>query len=199
MGIAHVLEDFGSSELTSQSTIEISEVGFEEKRLEAFEQGYKAGWDDAIKAQADDQTRVASDFALNLQDLSFTYQEALGSLTKAMSPLFALIVNKVLPQMAQATLGVHVVEQLTEMARSEAEQPIEIVVSPENAPSIRILAERDLAMPIVITEEDSLGDGQVFLRFGATEREVNLDQVLNGISDAVDAFFYQAEPELKHG
>ncbi|MEP2029518.1 MAG: hypothetical protein ABJI96_12530 [Paracoccaceae bacterium] len=174
-------------------------MALEEKRLESFEQGYKAGWDDAIKAQGDDQTRVAADFARNMQDLSFTYHDAFNQLTKALQPLLTQVVEKVLPDLAHATLGMQVVEQITDIAKTQAGQPVEIVVSPINAKSISALAEQELGMPIAIVEEASLGEGQVFLRFGQVEREINLDQVLGGISDAVDAFFHQTEQEMNHG
>lgn len=199
MGLANVLEDFGSYHAAPDATINLSDVALEEQRLEAFEQGYKAGWDDAITAQGDDQTRVSADFARNMQDLSFTYHDAFNQLTKALQPLLTQVVTKVLPQMAQATLGAQVVEQLTEMARTEAGAPVEVVVSPANAPSITALAEQDLGLPITIVEEASLGEGQVYLRFGEAEREINLDQVLGGISEAVDAFFHQTEQEMSHG
>jgi hypothetical protein len=48
----------------------------EEAKVASFEQGYKAGWDDAVAAQSEDQTRIRADLARNLQSLSFTYQEA---------------------------------------------------------------------------------------------------------------------------
>lgn len=199
MGLARILEDFGTYDPAPDARFELSDVALEEQRLEAFEQGYKAGWDDAIKAQGDDQTRVAADFARNMQDLSFTYHDASNQLTKALNPLLTQVVEKVLPELAHATLGMQVVEQITDMAKTQAGQPVEIVVSPTNATSISALAEQELGMPISIVEESSLGEGQVYLRFGQVEREINLDQVLGGISDAVDAFFHQTEQELNHG
>ncbi|MEP1933381.1 MAG: hypothetical protein ABJV68_28760 [Paracoccaceae bacterium] len=199
MRLERILEDFGTYDPATDAKIELSDVALEEKRLESFEQGYKAGWDDAIKAQGDDQTRVAADFARNMQDLSFTYHDAFNQLTKALQPLLTQVVEKVLPDLAHATLGMQVVEQITDIAKTQAGQPVEIVVSPINAKSISALAEQELGMPIAIVEEASLGEGQVFLRFGQVEREINLDQVLGGISDAVDAFFHQTEQEMNHG
>jgi hypothetical protein len=35
----------------------------------SFEQGYSAGWDDAVAAQQDDQGRIRTDLARNLQSL----------------------------------------------------------------------------------------------------------------------------------
>ena len=199
MGIAQILEDFGSHEITSDTHIELSDVAFEEKRLDAFEQGYKAGWDDAVQAQSDDKSRVSADFARNLQELSFTYHEALNHLTRAMTPLLTQIVNKVLPQIAHATLGAQVTEQLNDIACSQAEQPVEIVTAPQNVAALHSLLQRDISMPVSIAEDASFGEGQVCIRFGGYEREINIDPVLDGISEAVHAFLHQTEEDRRHG
>lgn len=197
--LSQILEDFGSGAVGSDTSLELSDVAFEEKRLDAFEQGYKAGWDDAVQAQSDDKMRISADFARNLQELSFTYHEALNHVTKSMSPLFNQIVNKILPQMAHATLGVRVVELLNDVARTEAEQPVELATAPKNAAALHALLAQSVPMPISITEEASLGEGQVCIRFGSAEREIDIDPVLAGIAQAVQAFLHQAEEVSSYG
>jgi flagellar biosynthesis/type III secretory pathway protein FliH len=198
-GLAQVLEDFGTFSASEGARVELSDVALEEQRLQSFEQGYTAGWDDAIKAQSDDKTRVSADLAQNLQDLSFTYRDAINRMSRALKPLLTQVVNKILPKLAHDTLGAQVVEQLTEMVGTQTELPIEIVVSPENSAALRVLLEQETSMPVAIIDEPSLGAGQVYIRFGTVEREINLDIVLGGISEAVDAFFHQVEQEMTHG
>ena len=55
MSIAHLLEDFG--ETHAHAPIAMDDVSLEDERLEAFEAGYQAGWDDAVKAQTEDARR----------------------------------------------------------------------------------------------------------------------------------------------
>lgn len=198
MSISHLLEDFGSSSFQSQSG-GTTEVLKEEQRLEAFEQGYKAGWDDANKAQSDSASQISTEFARNLQDLSFTYHEAFSHVMKAMNPLLQQIVEAVLPAMAQQTLGARVVEQLLNMARTHGEQPASITVSPANLAAMESILEQEMPFPVQVTEDSSMGEGQVELRFGQTEQEIEMDEVLAGIGQAVAGFFQQHEKELKHG
>ena len=199
MGLAQFLPDFGTVDDSAEAQVAISDVALEEQRLDAFEKGYTAGWDDAIKAQADDKSRITQDFARNLGDLSFTYHEAYSHLTKALGPLLSQIVNKVLPKLAQATLGAHIVDQLTEMGLSEAEQTVEIVVAPDSAEALNAILTENAAMPVRIVEEPTLAEGQVYMRFAASERELNMKDVLEGIQDAVHAFLHQTQDGQSHG
>lgn len=198
MSIAHLLEDFGTARQKS-SVVSLSDVDFEEEKLEAFENGYTAGWDDAVKSQSEDQTKVSSDFARNLQDLSFTYHEAHSHVIKAMNPLLQQIVEAVLPEVAHKTIGLRVVEQLREMARGQAGQTVEIRVAPANVAAMEKLIDQELAFPVGVSEDPALGEGQAYMRFGTSERQIDLDEVLAGIGQAVAGFFHETKKEKKNG
>lgn len=198
MPISHLLEDFGSPSFQAQSN-GTTELLKEEQRLEAFEQGYKAGWDDASKAQSDSASQISAEFARNLQDLSFTYHEAFAHVMKAMNPLLQQVVEAVLPSLAHQTLGAQVVEQLMELARANGEQPASITVAPENRAAIENILEQEMPFPVDVKEDPAMGEGQVDLRFGQTEQAIELDDVLAGIGQAVAGFFQQHEKEMKHG
>ena len=91
----------------------VTQLGaIEEAKLAAYEQGYKAGWDDAAAAQSEDQTRIRADLARNLQQLSFTYQEARAHILKAVEPLLEEMVNRRLPDTARETLAPLVLERM---------------------------------------------------------------------------------------
>jgi hypothetical protein len=51
------LEEF-ESPLEPVDAADASQLVLEEVRLEAFESGYRAGWDDAMTAQAEEQNRL---------------------------------------------------------------------------------------------------------------------------------------------
>ena len=75
-------------------------AGAEDARLASFEDGYKAGWDDAIAAQDKETARIRADFARSLEDLGFTYTEAHRHVLNAIEPLLRDMVCKVMPRMA---------------------------------------------------------------------------------------------------
>ena len=66
----------------------------EEAKVASFEQGYSAGWDDAVAAQQGDQGRIRADLARNLQSLSFTFQDARSHVLQSIKPLILEMVNR---------------------------------------------------------------------------------------------------------
>ena len=187
MGISHLLEDFGAGRV--QDMADLGEGALEDLRLDAYEDGYKAGWDDAVTAQEGDTRRISSDFAGNLANLSFTYEEALQGMLRDLRPLLEEMVSKVLPPLAQDSLGPRISELLLAAAQDGAKPPIEIVAAPEHAEMLERLCEETGTLRVSLKSEPTLGPGQVHLSFGTREHELNLDRLLSDISDAVATFF----------
>ncbi|MDW3180400.1 ABC transporter ATP-binding protein [Roseobacter sp.] len=199
MSLSHRYRNFGGVKPSDAPREEISSEVTEDQQLQSFENGYQAGWDDAVKAQADSVAKISAEFGQNLQDMSFTYHEALSKLTSSMKPVMAEIVDKLLPPLTRDSLGMHIVDQLMEMIKEQPNQPIQIVVAPSQVETIQDLAEGKLTDPFEVVAEQSLGDGQAFVRIGSVERSIDLDAVLAGIGKAIAAFFHEAEQEKENG
>ena len=76
----------------------------EDIRLNAYEKGYVAGWEDNGKqADADDSTRRAA-IERQVEQLSFTYHEARGHVLKSLEPLFAAMIETLLPAMTRSSI-----------------------------------------------------------------------------------------------
>ncbi|MBR9762744.1 MAG: ABC transporter ATP-binding protein [Rhodobacteraceae bacterium] len=195
--IAHILEDFGAPRAIQAPGL--SEEELETIRLEAFENGYKAGWDDAARAARDEQGHIAADLARNLQDLSFTYHEAHGHVLSAVKPLLEDIVGKLLPESMGDSLALRIIDQLQELARARATVEVEILVAPDNLPVLESLTEQDFGFPVAIRGDDTLSEGQVFLRFSEEETQIDLGEVSDGIRNALAGFFAQQERKEDHG
>lgn len=193
MSISHLLEDFGA--FARGKPVSLTDVSLEEQRLEAFEKGYQAGWDDSAKAGEDDTRRVSVDFAQNLQELSVTYHEAYSAVLASLRPLLEQITQTLLPDLMRETLGAQLVEQVHDMARDLGPQPIELVTSPANATTLESVLGDDPAMPVTVIEETSMGEGQVFVRFGTQEREIDLSGVLRDINKTMTGFFDENQKE----
>ncbi|KAA2315585.1 ABC transporter ATP-binding protein [Pseudooceanicola sediminis] len=195
--IARILEDFGTAPLPAGPAMNEEEL--ETIRLEAFENGYKAGWDDAAKALREEQSHIASDLARNLQDLSFTYTEAHSAVLSAIRPLMGDIIDKVVPDLARETLGLRIKTELEQMAKRKASQRVEILVAPDNLATTEGLMEEDFGFPLSVVPDDTLSEGQVFLRFDDEETEIDLNAVTDGIRQAVDSFFTEQERKIQNG
>lgn len=198
--LAEVLEDFGSAMATPAAPAALHDDGaIEAARLEGFDTGYRAGWDDAIKAQNDDHARIASDFAQNLQDLSFTYHEAYSQVLNGISPLLEEVVGKLLPGTLRDTLGLHISDQLGAMAREIGALEVQIAVAPGNAEAVSPLIEQDFGFPLTLVEDDTLTDGQADIRFGETEKQIDLSGLLSDVAQAVQGFVHDNRRKNSHG
>lgn len=184
------LEVFESEETgTAPNTVVLDTSLLEEAKLASYDAGYSAGWEDAAAAQSGDQTRISADLARNLQALSFTYQEARGHVLRALEPLFEEIIAKLLPSLASETLGGIVLDTLMPMAEGLADAPVTLVLNPNARAAVEPLIEAATGLTLVIEEEPSLSEGQVYLRFDQNEALVDLDRATAEIATALRGFF----------
>jgi flagellar biosynthesis/type III secretory pathway protein FliH len=180
-------------------TVVLDTMHLEETKLAAYESGYSAGWEDAAAAQSSDQTRVQADLARNLQGLSFTFHEARQHVLLALQPLMSEMVGQLLPALARETLSQVVLEALMPMAEKLVDTPITMVLNPTARVAVEALLEQATGLPLIVTEEPSLSEGQVYLKFGGTETQINLDRATAEITAAVRSFFDIPEQEKKYG
>jgi flagellar assembly protein FliH len=167
----------------------VEATAVEEAKVSAFEQGYSAGWDDAAAAQQGDQTRIRADLARNLQSLAFTFQDARSHVLQAIRPLMLEMINRLLPEVARESLAPTVLDALMPLAEEMADAPLTLVLNPNVRGQVENLVTQATGLPMVIEEEPSLPEGQVYIRFGATETRVDLSQTAADIAIAVRAFF----------
>ncbi|WP_353473616.1 ABC transporter ATP-binding protein [Salipiger sp. H15] len=175
------------------------EAEVETAKLESFDTGYRAGWDDAIKAQSEETGRISSDFAQNLQDLSFTYNEAYRQVLDGVTPLLEEMLRALLPGLLHETLGLHLSEQLAQMAEEIARREVVIAVAPGTAAQVAPLLARDFGFPLRLEEDETLAEGQADLRFGETERQIDLSGLLQEVSRAVEGFAHDNRRNAAHG
>lgn len=178
---------------------ELAQVEIEEARLQAYEQGYTAGWDDAVAAQDAEVARLRGDLGRNLADLSFTYHEAHSHVLRTLEPLLRDMVTKVLPALTRETLGHVVLDHLRPLAHELAGAPIAVVANPVNRAIIERLLVAEADFPVIVREEESLGEGQVYLKLGEVESQIDLDGVIAAMAAAVSAFFsVERQENRKH-
>ncbi len=187
------LDSFDTASPVASMSAPVSDTVLEEERLQSFDRGYKDGWDDAARAHAEEQATISAELAGNLQTLSFTYHEARSAVLREMEGILKGVVSRVLPGTMERTLGQMILERVNEAAESAADITAEVIVNPENADRVRNLLEGMIAPPIQVQEETSLGEGQAYIRLGGSEQKIDLEAVLQGLSDAVSEFFETPE------
>ena len=199
-GLADFLDDFSApSTPAAPQEPGIDPQQAEAQRLEAFEEGYRAGWDDAVKAQRDETAQFSSAFAQHLSDLSFTYHDAYSAMTRSMMPLLETLVSTVLPRIARDHFAAHLAEQLQQLAKEITNVPVEIAVAPSRRDSVATLLEADHGFPISLVTDETLAEDQADIRFGDTEKQIDLNGLLEQLSTAIEGFGSEAERKVANG
>ncbi|MCX7565769.1 hypothetical protein OS189_05395 [Sulfitobacter sp. F26169L] len=194
--IAHRYADFSPFEIDGQPANPVPPERVEDQKLQAFEEGYQAGWTDAEKNHTSEQKNIGGEFLHTLQDLSFTYQEALARLNRGLRPMFEQMIATLLPQTTNAALRAHVIEQLTELAATQTSAQITLRISDSNLPMLEdLLEDVELKLPVLLAPDRSLSPNQLFVSLDTLEREVNLDAVCQEIISAMNAFNFHSQTE----
>lgn len=188
------LEVFDTPAEQGQTPVVVLEsIAFEEAKLAAYDQGYRAGWDDALAAQQHDQTQISAELARNLKSLSFTFSDARKHLLGAMEPLLHEIIARLLPAIARESLAPSILQSLRPLAERASDSPIEILINPAARPCVEAVLAASNGPPTRVVDEPSLGEGQAFLRLGHSETRIDLDGAIVEISQAVTQFFQLPE------
>lgn len=195
MSVSHRYRNFGGSKSAPEKADADKLEAIEDQKLQAFEAGYQAGWDDATKAQTEEKEKITADLSQNLLDMSFTYHEALSKLTTSLEPAIAKIMDKLLPQMVSQSLCAHIMEQINLVLSDNSDKPIKIVVASQNLDAVLEILDDKIPLPFELIGEETLGEGQAFIRFGQNESEINLDMLIDEASKAMRAFFHESARE----
>ncbi|MCB1333792.1 MAG: ABC transporter ATP-binding protein [Roseivivax sp.] len=167
--------------------------------LAAFEEGYKAGWDDAVKAQNNDSRQIAGDLGQNLLDLSFTYHEAVAQVVRSLSPVLRQMVDAVLPALARQSLAPQIVEQLDTAVQHGADVPVEVLVAEGDLAAVTEAMDRDFGFPVRLRAAPELKQGQAEIRFADRETQIDMEEVLAAVGELMQGFLYENDKAVKHG
>ena len=193
------LEVFETEEEEACDVVVTDAAALEEGRLASYEEGYRAGWEDATAAQASEQAQATADLARNMQALGFTYHEARVHVLRAVEPLIMAVVGQLLTEMAREARAPVVLETLMPLAEQMGDGPVTLMLNPASRPAVEALLEQATGLPLNLVDEPTLGDGQVSLRLGGTETRVDLDRAVAEITEAVRSFFDLTEQEIRYG
>ena len=196
MTLSRLFPDFGDP---STATLILSDEALEEQRLAAFENGYQAGWDDAAKALRQEQAHIPAELARNLGDLSFTYAEAHGDILKRLDPLLRGVMEQLLPQAAQASLGPRIAEEILHLARELGGGSCVITVAPGQVDRVAVALPTLAGLDLSVQSDDTLGPGQAFLRLAQRERMIDLDAVQTAFAQTLATVLATPSEREQHG
>ena len=195
MSIQHLLEDFATSTATAAGARSEKE---DTELLESFEQGYKAGWEDAIRAKSEEHTHISADLARSLHDLSFTYHEAHAAILADVAPVVEQAIMAVLPEVARNGFGANVAAEIARIAKEGVTTDVILRVSAEDLNAVEDALADPSPLPTRIEIDETLNPGQAHMAFGSHERRVDISEIVNSIGQAFEGFVQQAAKEASN-
>ncbi len=171
----------------------------EAARLQAYDEGYKSGWDDAIRQASDEHAQIGEEFARNLRELGFTYHEARAHVIASMEPLVEAFIDALFPAFAADAIKHHITGLMHDHAEAASGQPMLLRVPPADAETLAQIMQSDAPFPLQIVEEPALAAGQVQLVMGKSEYRLDLADVVAATRSALEALHLTNERNLRHG
>ena len=187
MSISHLLKEFDPKHGVSLAL----GVALETVRLEAFEHGYQAGWEDAKSAFEQSKDDLSNAALENLRDVSFTYQEALGAVTAGLEPILHEICNQILPELSRNAVSEHVVEVLKDVTTKTDLGKIVLSASPSQAQALETYLTGQIQIPFEVQQVNDLADDQIIFALNAKEFEINLSEARQKIRNGFVDFLHQ--------
>lgn len=199
MSMSSLFQDFGTLKPANAGKTTMSAEEVEDLKLHSFEGGFQAGWEEALKAQAETSSHVSEGLAASLQSASFEYNELSNSLQTAVQTIMAEVVDTVLPLAARASLGSHICEQIKSITKDALDRSVEIVVSPGREAAVHDVLTGELSEPFKVVVDPMMSPNQACLRLGSKEIDVNLDKTVAEIASAVGSFFDTQQSKVNDG
>ena len=187
-------EDFSSPLANPQASPSGPELS-EDQRLEAYETGFKAGWDDANAAMTDGAAAVETAAIQTLSDLSFTLAEAKAHTLAALRPLMEQLAKNILPGLAQSSLAPLIVEKILAVAQTSMDTELTLRIAPEDRSALEEALKGHNALPLRLIDEATLVSGQANLDLGTIQHQIDLPALSTEIETAVSDF-YALQPNL---
>lgn len=138
-------------------------------------------------AETQNSAKIAqslNEVSSKLTDMAFGYQEARHHILEQMQPLVRQIADKVLPEIAQISFGVHLSEVINSELQNSASLPIQIAVAPHMLPSFDGMPEFDHC---VFVADPNLEDGQALIQQDASEVFLDLPSLILSLRTALNA------------
>ena len=193
------LEVFELGQVDDQSPV-LDAFQAEKMRETAYEQGYGAGWQDALEhmRNEDELRQIAAQEAL--QAIGFSYNEAHQALAGSFLALTQAMLDRVLPEAARVALPAFLAAELEALIAQHTHPDIQILCAPSVRQSLGAVVSSCTQTRIELVAEPSFTEAQLALRLGTQERVIDLDALLARMREVVaHTQTWHTQQEAAHG
>ena len=161
--------------------------------------GHAQGLADGQAEAAAAQTALSAEIVQTLADLAFGYAEARTHILQGLKPLFAAMINRILPGLAEAAFATQLIRMLQDVAERDSALPAELSVNPARIDGLTALLPFAVGAPVVLVADPAIGIDQAVLRSGRAETALDVGAIIAGMQAALGAIFETAEEGKLNG
>lgn len=179
------LEVFEVAQLDEEAPL-LDAFQAEKMREAAYEQGYAAGWQDALEQMRneDELRHIAAQEAL--QAVGFSYTEAHQALAGSFLALTQALLDSVLPEAARLALPLCLKAELEALLQQHTRPAVQILCAPGVLGTLGTLIASCTQAEIELVAEPSFSDAQITLCIDSQERVIDLDDVVARVREIFD-------------
>lgn len=182
------LEEFDAQEDETARHL-IAEEELEAQKVQAFEQGYKAGWDDAAKASQEQQAKAETRLADQIRELDVTYSDARQQVVDSFVPVLRAFTSTVSATLCAETLSSIVEKKVASHLSSGGEQPVVLAANAQSVELLRSMLSTEDTRNFSFRVQESLSDGQTQVSFGGLEELIDVDTACEELRTLLEEYF----------
>ncbi len=156
--------------------------------LDAFEQGYRSGWDDCIANETEERRRIGADLGVALSEISLSAETIRRELLASIAPVLDGIAAQLLPRMASEAVAPVVMEEIRAIVSGQGPMTLEVLASPQKCATIESLIQTATELAVTVVPEPAFAEGQVSIRFGDQRRDIDLSDAAARMADLIRTF-----------
>lgn len=173
-------------------------AALEEMKLDAYERGYVAGWEDSERQAEREALERRAMVERQLEALNFTYHDARGHVLRAMEPVLSAMLETMIPEVARAALIPEVITRLLPLAQDLSEAPVTLRISKGCRADFETALAGLVLPPLELRECADLGPGQAEIAFDQKETRVDLAEAADALRRAISSFYQIQTEESRH-
>lgn len=183
MSLAHKYDEFSDdySETDDTSSSDIAT----ESDLQLFENGYQAGWQDAVTALQVEKEEGIHKAAQVLEEITFTNSEARRQILNSVSELLQSIFANLLPHIRDQSLGSTLAHNLQTIIEKNLGEDVQILSSPGMAQVINDCLSENQRQHVVIKVVPDLPATEIRIEVGQATFLLDHGIIETAIRDAI--------------
>ena len=179
MQFSNVLADFSGASQPGSETASGANEALEDEKLKSFEDGYSAGWDDAMKAQEERGKKLSSALHEAVANAKATQEDAFRAFSQSNSTFVSALLDVVFPNLATEVLSLQIKNLVSKYEADLDDVSFEVLVSPEQLEVFsKFVSEQKLEGVTVVARDAVLYD-QVIMKFLNQEQQLDINALLD--------------------